>query len=44
MEVEIGEEQKQNLRNHLGDLIAEQLLRKPNEVLIAELLSIFEGG
>jgi hypothetical protein len=44
MEVEIGEEQKQHLKDHLGELIAGQLLQKPNEALILELLSVFEGG
>jgi hypothetical protein len=44
MEVEIGEEQEQQLRDNLGELIAGQLLQKPNEALIVELLSVFEGG
>jgi hypothetical protein len=44
MEVEIGEEQVQKLRENLGEFIAGQLLQKPNEALIAELLNIFEGG
>jgi hypothetical protein len=44
MEVEIGEEQVQKLRENLGEFITGQLLQKPNEALIAELLNIFEGG
>ena len=44
MEVEIGEEQKEKLGDNLGDFIAGQLLQKPNEALIAELLNVFEGG
>jgi hypothetical protein len=38
MEVEIGELQVQELRERLGDIIAGQLLQKPNEALISELL------
>lgn len=42
MEVEIGEEQVQMLRERVGDIIAGQLLQKPNEALIAELLTTYE--
>ena len=42
MEVEIGEEQVQELRERVGDVIARQLLQKPNEALIAELLTTQE--
>jgi hypothetical protein len=39
MEVEIREEQVQELRERVGDIIAGQLLQKPNEALMAELLT-----
>ena len=39
MDVEINEEQVQEMRNRLGDLITGQLLQRPNEALIAELLT-----
>ena len=39
MEVEVGEEQVQKLRDRVGDIIAGQLLQRPNEMLIAELTS-----
>lgn len=39
MEIEIGDEQVQQLKELVGDLIAGQLLPKPNEAMIAELLS-----
>lgn len=39
MEVEVGEEQVQALRERVGDVIAGQLLQRPNEALIAELLN-----
>ena len=42
MEVEIGEEQVQELRERVGDVIAGQLLQKPNEALMAELLNTQE--
>jgi len=44
MEVEIGEEQVQKLREKVGDVIAGQLLQKPNEALMAELLNTQETG
>jgi hypothetical protein len=40
MEVEVGEEQVQKLKELLGYTIAERLLQKPNEALIAELLAL----
>jgi hypothetical protein len=42
MEVEIREEQVQELRERVGDIIAGQLLQKPNEALMAELLTTQE--
>ena len=42
MEVEIRGEQVQKLRERVGDVIAGQLLQKPNETLIAELLTTQE--
>ena len=42
MEVEIRGEQVQKLRERVGDVIAGQLLQKPNEALIAELLTTQE--
>ena len=42
MEVEIGEEQVQELRERVGDVVAGQLLQNPNEALIAELLTTHE--
>lgn len=38
MEVDIGESQVQQLKGRLGELITKQLLQKPDEVLVAELL------
>jgi len=40
MEVEIGDEQVEKLKELLGDTIAGHLLQKPNEALIAELLAL----
>jgi hypothetical protein len=42
MEVEVGEERASELRDRLGELVAGQLLQKPNEALIAELLTAQE--
>ena len=39
MEVEIGEEQVQQLRERVGDFIAAQLLQGQNTALIAEVLA-----
>ena len=39
MEVEIDEKQVQELRDKVGDLIAGQLMQKPDQKLIAELLN-----
>lgn len=44
MDVDIAESKVQELRDRLGDLITEQLLQKPNEALIAELLNAQDAG
>lgn len=43
MDVEIGENQVQELRERVGDIIAAQLLQRPNEALIVELVSTQEA-
>jgi hypothetical protein len=43
MDVEIGAKQVQELRERVGDVIAVQLLQKPNEALIVELVSTQEA-
>lgn len=44
MDVDIADSTVQELRARLGDVITEQLLQKPNEALIAELLTAEEPG
>ena len=39
MDVDIVDSKVQELRHALGDLITEQLLQKPNEALISELVA-----
>ena len=42
MDVDIADSTVEELRDRLGDVITEQLLQKPNEALIAELLTAQE--
>jgi hypothetical protein len=44
MEVDVGEAQVQQLNKLVGEFIAGQILHKPNEALIAEILSGTEIG
>jgi len=44
MDVEIGEKQVQELRERVGDVIAVQLLQRPNEALIVELVNAQEAS
>jgi hypothetical protein len=40
MEIEVGDEQVKKLNELLGETIAGQLMQKPSESLIAELLAL----
>ena len=44
MEVDLSDSTVQELRDKLGDVITDQLLQKPNEALIAELLTAEDAG
>ena len=44
MDVDIAESKAEVLRDKLGDVITDHLLQKPNEALIAELLSVKDAN